>query len=211
MSELMTDLFHELDTADGNANERVIKKLVSGWRRTAEPKSIRADLIQWCESFADIAKLRTGARETATHYVWPLVSCDSGCSVCINEFKDPLEMAVGYATTLHDHRYSFVSLVLSGGYTQIRDAVELCDRHHVSKIHEVGQDILTEGDIVVVNDAEFHRIKGIRRSTITLVVKCPPTKNESLSIDLRTGRVRRHMPVEARVGRLIEALALTSI
>lgn len=207
MSQLLIDLFGRLNGINGIARESVVGRLLDEWKKSTDIRLIRTALVQWCEASADMIKFRAGARETATHYVWPLISSGSGCSVCINEFKDPSEMAAGYATTLHDHRYSFVSMVLSGGYTQIRDAIELRDRCRVSQIYELGRDVMTEGDIVVVHHADFHRLEDIRRSTVTLVVKCPAAKDESISIDFVTHKITRHLPVEARVGRLMQTLS----
>ena len=206
MSQLVTSLFCEVDNITSSCDENVLRKKITAWRGRTEVRIIREALFQWLETSADIDKLTAMARETSTHYVWPLYMTNKGYYVAINEFKDPQDITTGYATILHNHRYSFISFVLSGGYRQVRGDVELLHPRRATQIRDLGEDVVTEGDIVKVNHDDFHRLSAISSHTVTLVVKCPAAKGESLSVDASTLRVTKHVPVEARVRQLMAAL-----
>lgn len=206
MSHLVADLFHEIDNRRDGGDEKLLNEIISAWLDRASVEVVREALRQWLEGSADIGSLAAGARETSTHYVWPLHLNSRGYGVALNEFKDPADIMAGYATVLHNHRYSFISVILSGGYTQVRCRVELVSPTKVTQVREFGEDEVTEGDIVTINHEEFHRLASIRRGTVTLVVKCPAVKGESLSVETSTLRVTRHVPVEARVKNLMAAL-----
>jgi hypothetical protein len=206
MNKLISSLFHGVDDItkrfDWEALDEVAK-LLSG---LAGARIIRQALNEWLTCDADVNELGAMARETSTHYVWPLHSSSSGYSVAINEFKASSHMTAGYATTLHNHRYSFISLMMSGGYVQVRSYVEFAERDQVSQISDIHKDVIEEGDIVFINHDEYHRLAAIKDRTVTLVVKCPAAKRESVSIDTGTLRITRHVPAEARIAQLIEAL-----
>lgn len=210
MTLLVTNLVERIDNIARHADENLLKEMLTAWSGCGAMQVIREALRRWLDTTVDVDKLIVAARETSTHYVWPLAANSRGYGLAINEFKHPRDMISGYATTLHDHRYSFVSLLLSGGYTQVRSDIEMVEPGQANRIHELRRDILAEGDIVTVNHAEFHRLVAIRERTITLVARCPAVKEESLSIDPDTLRVTRHVPVEARVRQLMQALVPTS-
>jgi hypothetical protein len=209
MTELIPELFYDIGNIAGRTDEGRLTDMLTMWCHQIEMRVIREALAKWLGTSAKVDMLRAAARETSTHYVWPLAVSAIGYSIVVNEFKDPRRMVPGYATTIHDHRYSFVSLVLSGGYSQVRSAVEILGRDRAGRIREVGQETVTEGAIVAVNHAEFHRLTAIKGRTITLVVKCPAVKEESLSVDISTHRLIRHRPVESRIGNLVNALTST--
>lgn len=207
MTESITSLFYELDNVSDQSNEGELRRMVAAWRGRTEIKVIREVLAEWLATSADVAKLSALARETSTHYVWPLHLTDKGYGVTVNEFKDPRDIITGYATVLHNHRYSFISVMLSGEYTQVRSHVDLLTPHQAAQVRDLGEEIVKEGDIVAVNHEEFHRLRTISSNTVTLVVKCPAVKSESLSVDTSTLIITKHVPVEARVRQLITALA----
>lgn len=207
MIDPITTLFRRLDSIDSGSDENDLRRLIAAWRGKTEVSVARESLAEWLETSADIGRLIAKARETSTHYVWPLYLSNNGYGIAINEFKDPEDIVTGYATTLHNHRYSFISVVLSGGYRQLRSHVELPGPSQAVRIYDVGEDVVMEGDIVTINHREFHRLKTISRHTVTLVVKCPAVKGASLSVDSSTLKVTEHVPVETRVRQLMAALA----
>jgi hypothetical protein len=206
VSHLITDLFNEVDNVRDGGDEKRLEEIISVWLGRISAEAVRDALRRWLESHADVGRLTAGARETSTHYVWPIHLNSRGYGIALNEFKDPLDIATGYATILHNHRYSFISVILSGGYTQVRCQVEMLSPTQATHVRELGEDGVTEGDIVTINHEEFHRLAGIRSGTVTLVVKCPAIKGESLSVETSTLRVTRHVPVEARIKNLMAAL-----
>jgi hypothetical protein len=208
MSGIVTDLFDRVDSLVGRANEQTLGQLVAAWRANIPQMSaIRGALSRWLEDYENTDEIKVRARETSTHYVWPLHVSNAGYAVALNEFKDPHSMAVGYATTLHNHRYSFVSLVLAGGYSQVRGDVELLEAGQAQQIVDFPSQTASEGDLITIHYDEFHRLTHINRHTVTLVVKCPAVKDESISVDTKTLRVNRHRPVESRIRQLINELS----
>jgi hypothetical protein len=209
MTSHMGNLF---STVDGitRGDEIFLSEVVTNWRGSSRDSAIRERIREWLMCSADLNVVKTLARETSTHYVWPLYRSVRGYSVTINEFKDPLDISDGYATTLHNHRYSFVSLVLSGGYTQVFCDVELRDQRQASRVRDLYAATVTEGDVVAVQLDEFHCLSSISQGTVTLVVKCPPARGESISINTSNLRVSRHIPVEGRVGQLMAGLLAVS-
>jgi hypothetical protein len=208
MNGLMTRLFGEIDELPYSAGVQIIDKVVGEWCASTEVWKIRQGLLEWLKEAAGNDYLRSAARETSTHYVWPLYTSVSGHSVVINEFKDPGQMSGGYATTLHNHRYPFSSLMLCGGYTQLRYSVETNGLGRVRALCEVGADNVAQGNVTAVADDVFHRLMNIERHTMTLVVKGPAVKEDSISVDVRTLIASRHLPVEARLMELMDSLAV---
>ncbi len=208
MTRLIARLFGEIDGLPPSADAHVINQAMGDWCASHEVWRIRQGLLEWLKETASLDQIRVSARETSTHYVWPIYTGIGGHSVVINEFKDPGQMAAGYATTLHNHRYSFGSLMLSGGYTQLRYRVEIDGLGRAMALSELGADDVAQGGIVAIADDVFHRLTNIERHTMTLVVKGPPVREQSISVDVLTLRGSRHLPVEARVMELMDALAV---
>jgi hypothetical protein len=208
MTVAIKRLFDQLTEMPRYADVHELAGIFHEWRDNAGPVAIRTELLAWLQEPALAQHLGDTARETSTHYVWPVFRGDNGFCVVINEFKQPEHMTAGYAASLHNHRYSFASLVLSGSYCQVRSTVEIGSEYeHASAIYDIGQDLASAGTITVITHDVFHRLVDVAPRTITLVAKCPATKNSSLSVDLRTRRASRHIPVEARVRNLMRALA----
>jgi hypothetical protein len=115
-------------------------------------------------------------------------------------------MVAGHAAIYHNHRYSFASLVLSGGYQQVRSNIELRTLEQAARIQDIREEYITKGDVVRINHQEFHRLGSFHTHTITLVVKCPVAKSESFSVDSGTLKISWHVPVEERVPQLMAAL-----
>lgn len=206
MNVLVRDLFSELNEIDPDDDENVLEGMIGVWCGRVGVREIRKSIHDWLERYADRQSLRMMARETSTHYVWPIYAASNGFSMVINEFKNPSDMIAGHAAIYHNHRYSFASLVLSGGYRQVRSTIELRSPREVVRINDLSEESIVTGDIVRVNHREFHRLSGFQADTVTLVVRCPAAKAESFSVNSGTLNVTWHMPIEERVPRLIAAL-----
>lgn len=206
MSILLSDLFDALSGIAPSDDESVLYEIILDWRGRATAGDIRRSVHSWLESGADKQRLRMLARETSTHHVWPIYATNSGFGVAIHEFKDPDDMVAGHAAIFHNHRYSFASLMLSGGYRQIRSNIELVNDREAVRIQDVSDESVITGDIVRINHEEFHRLSAFETQTVTLVAKCPAAKTESFSVDSGTLRVTWHVPVEQRVPQLMATL-----
>jgi len=157
------------------------------------------------------SELARSARETSTHYVWPLYAPAFGTpGVFLNEYKDSALRGAGYADSVHNHRYDFATLALSGGYTQETYEVELNGDLVVATaaVGSVSTERLEAGQWMLVDSRAFHRIVDISPGTMTLLVKGAACRTHSLSVNVGTGMIRIHTPVETRLGHLRERLAL---
>ena len=133
--------------------------------------------------------------ETSTHFVWQLAGLpDEGVRIALNEYKSNGSTSVTYAGSLHDHRYDFASLILSGGYdfenyhVDLDESVAVRDRYHLLEAGSVRC-----GEVARVPNELFHRLVTTLPNTVTLLIKMPPVKPASTSYDLRTGRIQRHV------------------
>jgi hypothetical protein len=167
---------------------------------------LRRSVASWIRGTVDFVRLSALARETPTHYVWPLYRSHRGFTLMINEFKNRDSIGEGYSKVLHNHRYSFASLLLAGSYVEMRCVVNFSEVGSLEACSNESVINLREGDITAVDHTAFHRLTEISDRTVTLLLKTPPQKPESVSVDLRTSRVTRHVPVETRVGAFIDAL-----
>lgn len=143
------------------------------------------------------------SRETSTHFAYNLYdSDDEQYSVWINEYKPSAARERSYASSVHNHRYDFVTTPLTGAYRYSH--YKLSD---VSTIpcREMG-DTLRVGDILQVSSTKIHSLDSIEDGTCTLLVKSRPRERFSTSWDLTSGESSDHWPVEERPAILAEGL-----
>lgn len=165
---------------------------------------IAADLRLAIEASAEVERT---ARETSTHFVWPIVSnWYNSVGLYIHEYKAPTALRAGYADSIHDHRYDFASLILSGGYVESRYEVRGTSDMSPQMVL-ASQRELQCGDVTTVQNFIFHRISDIQERTLTLVVKLAAVKSHSTSFDVSTGQSFIHVPVEARKPDVLAMLA----
>jgi hypothetical protein len=181
--------------------------LLARLRADSDGASLRRDLAAWLQGAVNLDKMRVMARETPTHYVWPLYQAKAGFALVINEFKDAGSIGEGYSRTLHNHRYSFASLILAGGYTEQRSAVTFSETGSLATCVNGAVVELNESNVTTIEHFAFHRLIYINDRTVTLLLKAPAEKSESVSVDLWTQRVTTHIPVESRVAQLVDALS----
>jgi hypothetical protein len=157
----------------------------------------------------DSAMLCEPARETATHYVWPLVlDRETKCGLFIHEFKTLFKSPTAYASSIHSHRYHFASLLMIGGYTEERFRVErsLHDDCAAAGIELLWRRLVSAAEVSQVHAHEFHRLSSIQPGTISLVLKSPPVTKSSESVDPASMAIATHIPVEDRLSFLIDAV-----
>lgn len=192
----------ELSTSDPSA--------VHAARRVLELASVEteeiADTIEgmtagWYES------LTKRCHETPTHFKWFLgESRQSRFTLWVHEYKES-EGHGGWAESIHDHRYGFTSMILSGGFTQeFYSAVPvLVDSHARFEITQTGERQETSGTMYECVPATIHRLSDVAPGTTTLLVKAPASKPFSTSFD-STGSYKRHYPFIERRHDLISML-----
>lgn len=148
-------------------------------------------------------------RETSTHYVWPLVADpETGLKLHVNQYKGHAEMGAGYAQSIHDHRYSFASMILAGGYRESRYE---CEGHLAGTfaMAQSGDVSFVAGAMNLVDHTAYHSVGDILPGTFTLLLKAPAAKAASTSVREIDGvwRSRRHVPVEGLAAPALSAIA----
>ena len=144
-------------------------------------------------------------RETTTHYVWAIAS-GVDIRICLNEYKPLSVRSDGYATSIHDHRYDFVSIILRGGFSHQKYDAHFERLDAIKEPLLISEIALSAGDLLVVRCDEFHRLSNIELDTLSLMVKLPPKKPYSTSFDVRTRAVTHHYPYVERPDQLLAKL-----
>jgi len=199
-------------TAVEVADNRDPNGLSLGLRALAESQS-SGEILESLRRHVSISEnhlsLGREGRETATHYVWLLGTSETQqVSVYLHEYKDPISISPGYATTVHNHRYNFSSLILRGGYRESRYLVARGDdgASSVKSSELLTTRVYRSGSVLSIGHEEFHAVRDILPATLTLVVKSQPFKAYSNSFHEELGIWRIHVPVENRVPELLDAL-----
>lgn len=144
------------------------------------------------------------SRETTTHFAWCLRDRpDEPFGFWLHEYKPQRDWRPGYADSVHNHRYHFCTVILSGGYRHERFDTEIDPDtglvRAATMTHHGDCDEGTNGYLLA---DEFHRIPSAVDGTMTFLVKSRPVSRWSLSYDPVTRTGHRHVPVECRLPEL---------
>jgi hypothetical protein len=207
MSDL-SDLATHMRAADlgGRRWEAAHENMLSWADDTALRSVLRGHLLDLGPDRS--AALVDRSRETTTHFAWCLRDLAAEpFSFWLHEYKPQRDWRAGYADSVHNHRYHFCTVILSGGYRHERFRTTLDARTGLIS----GAELTSGGDCGpgesgVLTAEQFHRIPSARDSTLTFLVKSRPVRPWSLSYDPATGVGHRHTPVESRLAELTSLL-----
>ena len=148
------------------------------------------------------------SRETTTHFAWCLFNEPADrFSFWLHEYKPQKDWRIGYADSVHNHRYHFCTTILRGSYVHERFATEMdLAKLTIRSATMVHSGVCETGEIGTMMSDEFHRIPKAADGTMTFLVKSRPVRGWSLSFDPVTNASRRHVPVEERLDRLADRL-----
>jgi hypothetical protein len=136
-----------------------------------DPELDSAEIARWIRGLAgqDVSIVGERSVERTSHLKWFLGQEPNGLTVWLHQYKgEKLPDSVGFfAASIHNHRYSFASRVLSGGLL-VSHFRECADKPLVRMFQreEVG-----EGSVYTMTANEIHRIDQTSASTCTLVVQ----------------------------------------
>lgn len=166
----------------------------------AGTEALRCDLGALSpEAFRSIVP---GSRETPTHFKWLVyAAADESLRVWLHEYKQAGLRARGYTQAVHNHRYAFASLIVSGGYRHSRFAVPALDGG-LQPPSLLRADPLRRGAVYALDPADFHAVTEVADGTVSLVIQRSADSPYSISIDLVTRRAVKHIPIEARLDML---------
>jgi hypothetical protein len=148
------------------------------------------------------------SRETTTHFAWCLLDQPADpFSFWLHEYKPQLDWRIGYADSVHNHRYHFCTTILRGSYLHERFSAELDPTGlKVTSAALLRSGVCQAGEVGMMLSEQFHRIPKAEDGTMTFLVKSRPLQPWSLSFDPVTSISRRHVPVEQRLERLAERI-----
>ncbi|RSM80714.1 hypothetical protein DMH04_29760 [Kibdelosporangium aridum] len=148
------------------------------------------------------------SRETTTHFAWCLLNQPGDkFSFWLHEYKPQRDWRIGYADSVHNHRYHFCTTILRGCYVHERFGAEMDANGLVIKSATmVHSGVCEAGEAGTMLSDQFHRIPKAADGTMTFLVKSRPVRGWSLSFDPATNVSRRHVPVEERLGNLADRL-----
>lgn len=158
----------------------------------------------------NVQRVAQRSRETTTHYKW-LLACDrpQGTKVWLHEFKPSSERRPGYAATVHNHRYPFTTVALSGGYSNVRyDVVFDPESLLVERCEVTDSTHLAPGQTYSIEPDEYHYVDEIEDRTKTLIMEFPALSPVSFSFDRRGERMTEHLALDARLRNLLRPHAL---
>ncbi|GLY65889.1 hypothetical protein [Amycolatopsis taiwanensis] len=150
------------------------------------------------------AEVAGRARETTTHFAWCLLDDPSAdFSLWLHEYKPQRDWRLGYADSVHNHRYHFSSTMVHGSYLQEHyDATVDPESGLITSVAVRSCARCAAGSSGTMLAADFHRIVSAEDDTMTFLVKSRPVTASSLSYDIESGVAHRHVPVENRLGGL---------
>lgn len=123
--------------------------------------------------------------ETSTHYKWMLgMRPDGRGRVWLHEYKALDVNPESYAEVPHDHRYSFVSTIVTGGYVEEYWRRSPGDRVEPERLVPRGP-----GETHAVNHDAVHSLRDVQPGTTTVLVEGAEQKSASTSWR-RDGRLR---------------------
>jgi hypothetical protein len=148
------------------------------------------------------------SKEATTHFAWCLYDePDDPFSLWLHEYKPHRDWLPGYANSVHNHRYHFCTVLLSGGYLHERFTAEVdAAGTAVRSVIKRESTFCAEGARAYLLSDEFHRIPRADDGTMTFLVKSRPVAPWSLSFDPGRGLSRRHLPMSTRLTDLAEKI-----
>ncbi|MGC7098567.1 hypothetical protein ACPZ19_28170 [Amycolatopsis lurida] len=187
------------------------------WRALAEPfqhwaarPGLRAELRAHIQSLPPepASAMIRRSRETTTHFAWCLRDeRDEPFSFWLHEYKPQRDWRHGYADSVHNHRYHFWTTILRGSYLHERYTATLdAASGLITSAELIHGDDYPAGTTGVLLADEFHRIPKAADNTMTFLVKSRPVNEWSVSFDPLTRTSHRHVPVETRLGELLERI-----
>jgi hypothetical protein len=148
------------------------------------------------------------SRETTTHFAWCLRDEPTEpFTFWLHEYKQQRDWRVGYADSVHNHRYHFCTTILRGGYLHERYAATINPSTKlIGSAELVTATPCPVGASAFLLASDFHRIPRAADGTMTFLVKSREVTPWSLSYDPDTHESQRHVPVESRLKRLASRL-----
>lgn len=199
------ELAEQLRSAEFDLSERW--DTVDTWFETwAQRPGLRDDLRRHLLELPNkqAAAVIRRSRETTTHFAWCLRDVPGEpFTFWLHEYKEQRDWRLGYADSVHNHRYHFCTTILSGGYLHERYTATINPGTELIGSAELKTATpCPVGSSAFLLASDFHRIPRAADGTMTFLVKSRQITPWSLSYDPETRESHRHVPVESRLAHL---------
>jgi len=202
----LADLAGEMRSTDV-ADWPVVADRFGKW--AAQP-DLRAELRTYLHGLTgnSATAVLARSRETTTHFAWCLLDLPADAfSFWLHEYKPQQDWRIGYADSVHNHRYHFCTTILCGRYVHERFTADVTeDETEIRSVGLLRSGVCETGEAGMMLSDQFHRIPKAEDGTVTFLVKSRAVRPWSLSYDPATGISRRHVPIEQRLGRLAQLI-----
>lgn len=173
-----------------------------------EDDDVARQLVVWVAALRPRQKREMLNRsvEKGTHYKWYLGGHHPDYTVWVHQYR-PASVFMSsdrFAASIHNHRYPFVSRVLSGSLHVSTFEVSLWDELRCS-VNLKGKQALNVGDVMFLDSNDVHRIDRVLDDTITIVVQGPPARHYSMRFDPQKGYCERIYDLDALFPSLISS------
>jgi len=166
-----------------------------------------ATISNWLTSLDDGERKVIYSRsvERTSHFKWFLGTNSSGLIVWLHDYKpNQVAGAAGsFAGSIHNHRYSFVSRVLSGSLSVSDFAIQ--DQQGFPRLS--GIRTIAAGLAYTLTADQIHRVDHTSPFTVTLVIQGPPEKPCSRVYDPATMSFEDMYDLPSLLPKLIDRLA----
>lgn len=160
---------------------------------------LRAELMAL--GLTDFNAILIRSRETPTHYKWHLCTIGQAAyEIWLHEYKPLTGRSSVFSQRVHNHRYGFTSIVLSGGF--LHSLYEVTPYADDCAVVRTSCRELLAGMAYSLTAEEFHSVTQVRNRTVTLVAQQRPARTFSYSVDSETNTLLRHDPIEYRLDSL---------
>lgn len=173
-STVASELVEQLSSLDWSS-EKVALATTRSILSTGEVpgKVIEQEFAVWKRN-EGAASTELLSRETPTHWKWFVGGDLHGPLLWIHEYKPSNTRRSGYAQSIHDHRYSFCSSIVHGGYVHRTFALQ----HHRKPTLRDARTLVAPC-IYVLDADDVHSISDIQDGTLTLIVQAPKRRGYS--------------------------------
>lgn len=173
-----------------------------------EPAQLAPKTIaNWLKSLdeKELNTLFARSVERTSHFKWFIGCTSNNYIVWLHEYKAGMPSAVAgsYAASIHNHRYAFVSRVLSGSLyaSEFKLDPEKVYPQFV-RTRRIGA-----GSVYALNSNDVHRIDRTDPGTSTLIVQAPAERSFSRVFDPQSGSYQDIYDLPSRLSNLVSLLS----
>jgi hypothetical protein len=148
--------------------------------------------------------------ERPSHYKWYLGGSRPHYTVWLHQYRQPqvYASAQGFAASIHDHRLSFSSRVISGTLNVTWYRAEISGMF--ASLSIIRRGCLPVGAAVHMKSDEIHRIDSVDHNTCTLVIQGPAERHFSRVFDSASGAMRIYDDLDEVYEQLMRTLGASN-